>query len=209
MCAVAKDNTEIALCLAGKGADVNIKDNFEQHMCLLQDLVLKNYLQIVKRLIETGDDVNLCTGGPRNTSALHVAAEKCNLEILDCLIKAGVDLNAQDYDGGTPLVRAVISEKTKLVPLWAEECRRVNVKGGSDVNDSNFERCLSLLQDSLLPEKLQIMKRLIEGGADVNLCTGVDLSTSSLHTAAQSGNREIMDCLLEAGANLNVLDCDG
>jgi ankyrin repeat protein len=93
------------------------------------------------------------------------------------------------------------------VPLWAEECRRVNVKGGSDVNGSKFERCLSLLQDSLLQQKLQIVKRLIEGGADVNLCTGGDLSTS-LHKAAQSGNREIMDCLIEAGANLNVLDSD-
>jgi ankyrin repeat protein len=163
----------------------------------------------VKLLIERGDDVNLCTGGPHNASPLHVAAEKCNLEILDCLIKAGADLNAQDYDGASPLVRTVISEKTKLVPLWAEECRRANVKGGSDVNGSNFERSLSLLQDSLLQEKFQIVKRLIEGGADVNLCTDVDLSTSSLHMAAQSSNREIMDCLIEAGANLNVLDSDG
>jgi ankyrin repeat protein len=119
ICAVAKDNTEVALCLAGKGADVDIKGdsdvngiNFEQRICLLQDLVLKNYLQIVKRLIETGDDVNLCTGGPRNTSHLHKAAEKCNLEIMDCLIKAGADVNAQDYEDATPLVRAVISEKT-------------------------------------------------------------------------------------------------
>jgi ankyrin repeat protein len=46
------------------------------------------------------------------------------------------------------------------------------------------------------------VKRLIEGGADVNLCTDVDLSTSPLHVAAQSGNREIMDCLMEAGAGL-------
>jgi ankyrin repeat protein len=151
ICAGAKVNTEVALCLAGKGADVDIKDdcdvngiNFEQRICLLQDLV--------KRLIERGSDVNLCTGGTRNTSRLHVAAEKCNVEVMDCLIKAGADLNAQDYDGPSPLVRALISEKTKLVPLWAEECRRENVKGGSDVNGSNFERCLSLLQDSLLQQ---------------------------------------------------------
>jgi ankyrin repeat protein len=48
-CAVAKVNTVVALCLAGKGADVDIKDdsdvdgiNFEQHICLLQYLVLKH-----------------------------------------------------------------------------------------------------------------------------------------------------------------------
>jgi ankyrin repeat protein len=105
-CLSWNNKTEVALCFAGKGADVDVKDdsdvngiNFEQHISLLQDLVLKNYLQIVKRLIEKGADVNICTGGDLSTSSLHMAAQSGNREIMDCLIEAGANLNVLNSDG--------------------------------------------------------------------------------------------------------------
>jgi ankyrin repeat protein len=47
---------------------------------------------------------------------------------------------------------------------------------------------------------------LMENGANVNLCTSGLFSTSPLHVAAENGNLEIMDCLIKAGASMNVLD---
>jgi ankyrin repeat protein len=49
----------------------------------------------------------------------------------------------------------------------------------------------------------------VQHGADVNLCTGGSTCESPLHVAAQNGNQEIMDCLIEAGANLIVLGFNG
>jgi ankyrin repeat protein len=49
---------------------------------------------------------------------------------------------------------------------------------------------------------------LIENGADVNLCGGEFIGRSPLHAAAQYGNLEIMDCLVKAVADVNVLDSD-
>jgi ankyrin repeat protein len=49
----------------------------------------------------------------------------------------------------------------------------------------------------------------MQNGADVNLCEGVFPKRSALHVAVQHGNQEIMDCLIEEGANLNVLDFNG
>jgi ankyrin repeat protein len=46
----------------------------------------------------------------------------------------------------------------------------------------------------------------VEKSADVNICEGGFKSRSPLHIAAQYGNLEIMDCLIKAGADVNVLD---
>jgi ankyrin repeat protein len=47
---------------------------------------------------------------------------------------------------------------------------------------------------------------LMKNGVDVNLCTSGDHSVSVLYLASQIGNLEIMDCLIEAGGDLKVLD---
>jgi ankyrin repeat protein len=98
---------------------------------------------------------------------LHAAAEYGNLEIMDCLIKAGANVNVHDSEDPTPLFRAVAEDKTEAVIY------------------------------------------LLENGADVNICEGGFLKRSALHVAVQNVNQEIMDCLIEAGANLNVLGFNG
>jgi ankyrin repeat protein len=86
---------------------------------------------------------------------------------MDCLIKAGANVNVLDYKGATPLFRAVAQSETEAV------------------------------------------FHLVQNGADVNICEVIFPQRSALHVAAQNGNQKIIDCLLEAGANLNVLDFNG
>jgi ankyrin repeat protein len=49
----------------------------------------------------------------------------------------------------------------------------------------------------------------MENDADVNLCIGGPLNQTALHAAAVYGDLTIMDCLIQAGANVNVQDSFG
>jgi ankyrin repeat protein len=49
----------------------------------------------------------------------------------------------------------------------------------------------------------------VEKSADVNICEAGFKGRSPLHIEAQYGNLEIMDWLIKAGADVNVLDSDG
>jgi hypothetical protein len=48
--------------------------------------VLRQKFHVAKRLIESGADVNRCTGGEFRASPLYMAAVCRNLEIMDRLI---------------------------------------------------------------------------------------------------------------------------
>jgi ankyrin repeat protein len=77
--------------------------------------------------VEKSADVNLCTSGFKGRSPLHLAAEYGNLEIIDCLIKAGVNVNVLDSDGNTPLVYAVAQSETEAVIYLVENGADVNL----------------------------------------------------------------------------------
>jgi ankyrin repeat protein len=98
---------------------------------------------------------------------LHAAVQFGKLEIIDCLIKAGANVNVRDSKGATPLFCAVARDKTEAAI------------------------------------------HLVQFGADVNIRKRGFLKKSVLHVAVQHGNQEIMDCLTEAGANLNFSFCNG
>jgi ankyrin repeat protein len=100
----------------------------------------------VKLLIESGADVNRCTGSEFSASALHMAAVCRNLEIMDRLIEAGADLNVQDVNGFSPIICAVAKDKTEVTLCLAGKGADVDIKDDSDVNGSNFEQHICLLQ---------------------------------------------------------------
>jgi ankyrin repeat protein len=57
---------------------------------------------IVKLLIERGADVN-CVESSERTTALHLAARDLRKDIIELLLAAEADVNAQDFRGFTPL----------------------------------------------------------------------------------------------------------
>jgi len=65
----------------------------------------------------------------------------------------------------------------------------------------------TLLQESVLSEKEDIVKLFVDKGADVN---AVNTSQSTaLHTAAIKGYAEIVGILISEGANVNIVDMEG
>jgi ankyrin repeat protein len=76
------------------GANVNVLDS--NGVTPLSCAVHKDQNGAAIHLIQSGSDVNLSRVGPLRQTILHVAAQYGNLEIMDCLMKAGADLKVLD-----------------------------------------------------------------------------------------------------------------
>jgi ankyrin repeat protein len=81
-------------CLIKPGVNVNVLDS--NGVTPLSCAVHKDQNRAAIHWIQSGSDVNLCRVGPLRQTVLHVAAQYGNLEIMDCLIKAGADLKVLD-----------------------------------------------------------------------------------------------------------------
>uniref|UniRef100_A0A915BY06 Acyl-CoA-binding domain-containing protein 6 n=2 Tax=Parascaris univalens TaxID=6257 RepID=A0A915BY06_PARUN len=64
-------------------------------------------------------------------TALHHAADRGNVELIECLLEAGADVSIQDYDGQTPLHYAVSCSHQDAV--------RSLLKHGADPTIADFE----------------------------------------------------------------------
>ena len=144
--------------LLKNGTDIN-GNNVPWDMRPLVRATLTQNVTVVNLLIKSRDDLNLCATDGRSRSALHAAALVGNLEIADCLIAAGADLNCRDFNGFTPLAIAIIINKTKLALLLMQK--------GADVNIPDYEKSTPL-HHAVRSNNLKCTKQLVQFGADVN-----------------------------------------
>lgn len=143
------------------------------------------------------------------------------------LVDQGADVNAKDSEGYTVLMYAVRTQDLVIVKYLVDQGADMNVKDGCG---------LTALMGAVQSGNLAIVNFLVDHGADVNArgvscenakgrCTwceyavasGPRISTAYLepqdHTAlalgAESGYMEIMEFLIDKGADMNVKDGRG
>ena len=88
---------------------------------------------------------------------LHQAAAKGDLEIIECLIKYGADVNAKTISGETPLMKAIAFYQT--------EAGRLLLKFGADPemkNNVTGKSCLNQVYESKNDELIQIVNKFSE-----------------------------------------------
>lgn len=61
-------------------------------------------------------------------SALHAAAERGNAEYIKILLERGADINIQNEEGYTPLMKAIYRENPETVKLLLDNGADVNIK---------------------------------------------------------------------------------
>ena len=213
------------------GADINAL-HFE--MPPLTWAAMMGQTQAVELLLQHGADVN---GRNRDdNTALHLAVFLGHAETAELLLKSGADVNVKNNDGATSVdMLGVPWEMTRLLtkPMGIElerekveagkakirEVFRADAKIGAEIltNAESPSKDLWAASRASSPQSLSAaafigdvaaMKQALAGGADPNTKDPQSGSTL-LAIAALMGHTEVVDLLLEHGADVNAKSRDG
>lgn len=168
------------------------------------------------------DSLNRLEETPLNAYLKH--NEKADVEMARLLLDAGADPNTKSHWGDAALTGAIKGKCADVVELLIErgarwllphvmntfaqngllERVRKGLAEGYDINTHNPEDGDTLLHAAAFGRQTEIVRFLIEQGADVH--SRSDYQSTPLHDA---NNADIIRLLLEAGAEVNVMDKHG
>ncbi|MBW5381950.1 ankyrin repeat domain-containing protein [Brachyspira pilosicoli] len=222
--AVRTGNIEIAKLLIEHNSDINIKNKDGKNMIMIA--CEKGNEEMFNLLIENNADINEKSSW--GASALIYASEKGNINIMKYLIDNGIDVNGKaDDNGDTPLLWAVTGENPyESSKLLIENGANVNATnyGGvapATILAASTPKVVKLLKDNgadldtkfldYYPPiaiaagagNLEIVKALVENGADVNYYPN-DINYTAIFHAIDQHNYEVAEYLFKNGVDLNI-----
>lgn len=155
--------------------------------------------EIIKAILEsTLLEINAVTGDGRK-SALHFAAEMGNSRAIGLLAAKRADLNVKEKNGDTPLHLAIRSGSLKAA--------RALIEAGADLSLANNEGVQPLMLAAMKKNGEFMVSLLISHGARINATD--QNGDTALHYAAQVGRLPSVRVLLNAGANLKLINRRG
>ncbi|MBS0272287.1 MAG: ankyrin repeat domain-containing protein [Proteobacteria bacterium] len=216
--------------LIGEGADVNALDR--EGNSPLAYAVNEWNEDLIHSLLDHGADPNLCDKS--GIYPIHTAAEDGRLDLVLLLNESGADLDCKDVNGQTPedyATRAGAEDcaaylrggcarfrgdtadtlHRNLDPLWLQ-AEHVDPILGYCPNFFDADGRLPLVISIEKSEAgnaegiLKIVKSLVSVGADVNQRQLLDGQSALIATAQYSGSHELLLFLLDAGADVTVVD---
>ena len=118
-----------------------------------------------------------------------------------CCSERGANINAKDKDGKTVLMLAIRCGETDIAKLLIEKGVNINAK------DNKYGD--TALMIASLRGDTDIVKLLLDKGADVNMKATKENCKSPIFMAVELANLEMINTLLNAGADLNLYDKHG
>ena len=222
--AVRTGNIEIAKLLINNNSDINIKNKDGKNMIMIA--CENGNEEMFNLLIENNADINAKSSW--GASALIYASENGNINIMKYLIDNGIDVNGKaDDNGDTPLLWAVTGKNPyEASKLLIENGADVNAANDSGVAPATIlaastPKVVKLLKDNgadldtkfldYYPPiaiaagagNLEIVKALVENGADVNYYPN-DINYTAIFHAIDQHNYEVAEYLFKNGVDLNI-----
>ncbi len=168
--------------------------------------VTENDSKLIKEAIEEGFDVNssILWGISSEFNEEYGTAVICppllattyysdiDINILEILVKAGTDIEAEDWRGRTLLAKAVRKKNFRIIKFI--------IKCDADVNSIDYDGC-SILNTAIGTGDINVVKILVENGA--NMFFEFD-KKSILDQAKRFGNSKIINFLERSIKRLEV-----
>lgn len=209
------------------GANVSTVD--DNGVTALMYASASNHVDAMKVLIEKGN-ADLDFRHSHQGTALLEASTGSAVDAIKLLLEKGAMFDFSDEDGVTPLMavasqgciegQIAIMDKLKSVKSAQELKDHINMfsfSGGSSVMFAaagGHAPCTKMLIDHGAevnaiargtPEYLEKYKKMVEDGTIQEDEPNVD-GVTALHVAAQGGHLEVVDLLIESGADVTILD---
>lgn len=222
---------EIVKSLLDVGADLNAI-NTVQGIPSLHLAMEQKHTAVVKELINRNADVKIIDKLTDNSS-LHWAVHLGDMDVLKSILAKGVNINAKNTGGGTPLYGAVglnnkivveyllnngaapnIPNKVGIYPLHVAANNNLLelitlLAKYADINqktdDDNHD---TPFQFAIQEGKLETIKMLIDCGADLNIAKA-NTGRPPLYTAIEKQYSEVTKELINKGADVNIKDIGG
>ncbi|NXN97510.1 ASB3 protein, partial [Rhinopomastus cyanomelas] len=165
-------------------------------------------------------------------SAVGLAAREGNVKMLRKLIKQGYSIDVPDNRGWVPIHEAAAHNSSQCLKLLVRaapsddyinsktfeglcalhlsarhgslECIRILLEAGADPNEFNTEATTPLFL-AVENEHIDVVKFLLQHGANVDGSHSIS-GWNSLHQASFQGSVDIMEVLLENGADMECKD---
>ena len=207
-----RDDVESADLLIGAGANVNATNDLGATP--LWTASLNGSAAMVRRLLETGADPNLAL--QLGETPVMVAARSGSPDVVEQLLAQGADIEARAARGQTALMWAVAQQHADVVELLLAHGADVHARsevwsqvmavpphGLLEYNRDIPHGGNTALMFAARGGDLASAKLLVAAGADVNDADAWGVSATVL--AAHSGYAELVDFLLERGADPNAV----
>ncbi|KAF7222495.1 oxysterol-binding protein-related protein 1 [Nothobranchius furzeri] len=182
---------------------------------------------LVKKLLQTRVNENSSLNinvrsGNNSTSgwtALHLACNGGHMDVVEELLKAGVDVNLQDNSGDTPLHKAALAGRKEIVLLLLRYNACANIINGTaqipkDVTEDDeiitmleaaerreARRREQKLLDAAREGDLSTLSKLLSGKEVPDLHCRDSVGNTPLHCAAYRGQKQCVIKLLKSGAS--------
>ena len=187
---------------------------------MLIEAVKSGNLDDVRSALEKGDNIHTTRDDVYGATALHWAASCEHTVIMDYLLLLGANKESKDKQGSTPLLWAASHNKIQVVKFLLQKGADPKAKNHHSVTPlsvaeqaGNYEVAelirkhiwWSEVSDAVRRDRLELVTRLIYIRPDlINIKNLLDGMTSLLDIASELGHVQVVQLLLENGAEIST-----
>ncbi len=155
---------------------------------LLHSLIAENNNKELSDMFNM--DMNVNEKDSQGRTALHIAAIKGNIQMIERLLLYGAEIDTRDNEGKTPLIQAIDNIQYSAAGLLVKSHADIFIadNSGKSTADYSVEKGLSAMEQIVSDENKDNLN---------------DQGLGLIHMAAQKGIYQLVDFLIEKEVNVN------